>query len=221
MSPARPADGTFEGRALACVRGDRPVFAGLDFALPPGGALVLSGPNGSGKSSLLRVMAGLLPPAAGVLAWAGAPVTQDPEGHRGRLHYVGHLDALKPALSVEENLSFWAGLRTAAPRVEAALARLGLDHLADLPARLLSAGQRRRLALSRLLAAPAELWLLDEPSVGLDARSIASLTDIIAEHRAAGGRVAVATHLALSLPEARPLSLDDFPAAVPSPEAAW
>ena len=221
MSPAAAVDGPFQGRALACVRGDRPVFAGLDFDLPPGGALVLTGPNGSGKSSLLRVMAGLLPPAAGELAWGGTAVAEDPEGHRGRLHYVGHLDALKPALSVEENLRFWAGLRTASPGVEAVLERFGLDHLADLPARLLSAGQRRRLALGRLLAAPADLWLLDEPSVGLDARSITALTDIIAEHRAAGGRVAVATHLTLTLPEAQPLSLDDFPAAVPPPEAAW
>jgi heme exporter protein A len=206
--------GRFAGSDLGCVRGDRAIFAGLDFTLDPGDALVLTGPNGSGKSSLLRVMAGLLPPAAGQLAWDGRDVTREPELHRGRLHYQGHHEALKPELTARENLAFWAGLhggRGAA--VQEALRRFGLDDLAELPARLLSAGQRRRLSLSRVLAAPAPLWLLDEPSVGLDTRSVGVLTREIEAHRAAGGQVVLATHQPLALAGAQQLSVDDFPPA--------
>jgi len=210
----------FEGRFLQCRRGGRDVFAGLSFVLPPGGALVLTGPNGSGKSSLLRLMAGLLRPAAGDLLWGGRSIATAPEAHAGRLHYLGHLDAVKPVLSVAENLSFWAALRggTAAP--EAALEAFALTELAALPGRLLSAGQRRRLALARLIAAPAELWLLDEPSVGLDHASVGRLAAAIADHRAGGGRVAVATHTALDLADPLRLSLDAL-APPQLPEMVW
>ncbi|MCP5366211.1 MAG: heme ABC exporter ATP-binding protein CcmA [Hyphomicrobiales bacterium] len=204
----------FAGEGLVCIRGERTVFAGLDFALGPGGALVLVGPNGSGKSSLLRLMAGLLRPAAGALTWGGAAVAEDPEGHNGRLHYVGHLDAVKPVLSVTENLLFWARLRgqgAAAPdRVAAALATLGIGHLADLPGRFLSAGQKRRVNLARILAAPADLWLLDEPTTALDRASIAVLEGAIAAHRAGGGRVVVSTHADIALDGAAALDLADF-----------
>src|SRR5437016_1521284 len=105
-----PARG-FAGRGLACRRGERLIFAGLGFTVPPGGALALTGPNGSGKSSLLRVMAGLTPVAAGVLGWDGAALRQDPAAHRARLHFIGHHDAVKPALTVAETLAFWAGMR--------------------------------------------------------------------------------------------------------------
>jgi len=204
----------FAGAALTCRRGERLVFAGLDFALGPGEALLLTGPNGSGKSSLLRLMAGLLPPAAGTLTWDGAPIAADPEAHRARLRFVGHLDAVKPVLSAAENLAFWAGLGGAAPdAVNQALDRLGLDRLADLPARLLSAGQKRRLALARLLLAPAALWLLDEPTVGLDEAALARFAEALAAHRAAGGRVVAATHTPLALPGAAALALADFAAA--------
>jgi len=166
----------FQGRSLACVRGERRVFQDLDFAVPPGGALVLTGANGSGKSSLLRLMAGLLHPTAGDLLWDGRPVAEDAEGHRARLHYLGHLDAVKPVLTLAENLAFWARLRVASGggtlRIAAALAAFDLTALAEAPGRRLSAGQRRRLALARLIAAPAELWLLDEPTVGLDRASL-------------------------------------------------
>ena len=221
----------FEGRDLTCIRGERHVFAGLGFALADGGALLLHGPNGSGKSSLLRLMAGLLEPARGVLSWGGRPVSDDPEGHRARLRYLGHLDAVKPVLSTAENLTFWAsaqgvtregvtqqgvtqegvtqqGVRQAG--VAGALARVGLTRLADVPARLLSAGQRRRLALARLFLAPAELWLLDEPTVGLDEDSIARLQAGLADHRRGGGRVVVATHGTLDLPGADRLELTAF-----------
>lgn len=191
---------------LACARGERLVFAGLDFALAPGEALVLTGPNGAGKSSLLRAIAGLIPPAEGRVLWDGADVADDPDGFHGRLHTVFHADAVKPALTVARNLEFWARLRGGG-NVGAALDRFGLGRLADVPAGVLSAGQRRRLALARLLASPADLWLLDEPAVTLDRDSVAALAGVIAAHRAAGGLVVVATHGDIALPDARRLDL--------------
>ncbi len=204
----------FEGRDLACVRGERPVFAGLGFAVAPGGALVLHGPNGSGKSSLLRLMAGLLKPAGGQLTWAGRAIAEDPDAHRAHLNYLGHLDAVKSALSVAENLAFWASARGTpgggADGVATALERTGLAGLAGVPARLLSAGQRRRLALARLFLGGAELWLLDEPTVGLDRDSIGRLQAGLADHRRAGGRVVVATHTTIDLPQAERLDLSAY-----------
>ncbi|HYD98363.1 MAG TPA: heme ABC exporter ATP-binding protein CcmA, partial [Alphaproteobacteria bacterium] len=163
----------------------------------------LLGPNGAGKSTLLRLLAGLLRPESGMLAWEGRAVDWDE--HRGRLHYVGHLDAIKPALSVLENLAFWAGWQGAdRPRAaaEAALERLGIGHLADLPGRVLSAGQKRRLALARILARPRPVWLLDEPTVALDRGAVATLEGLIAEHRAGGGLVIAATHADFAMPGA-------------------
>jgi heme exporter protein A len=217
---SNPLHGEFEGRSLQCRRGGRDVFAGLDFVLPPGGALLLTGPNGSGKSSLLRLMAGLLRPAAGRLLWDGRPIAEAPEAHAVRLHYLGHLDAVKPVLSVSQNLRFWAALRGGTDAPKRALEAFALTELAEVPGRLLSAGQRRRLALARLIAAPAELWLLDEPSVGLDHASAVRLAAAIAEHRAGGGRVVVATHTALDLDDPQRLSLDDL-APTPLPEMVW
>jgi heme exporter protein A len=209
-SPDLPASG-FAGRGLACRRGERLVFAGLAFTVPPGGAFVLTGPNGSGKSSLLRVMAGLTPPEAGVLGWDGAALRQDPGAHRARLHFIGHHDAVKPVLTVAETLAFWAGMR-GGNSVEPALERFGLAALAQWPCRLLSAGQRRRLALARLVASPAPLWLLDEPLTGLDSDAIADLAAAIATHRAEGGLVVLSTHTALPLDGGETLSLTDFAA---------
>ena len=189
------------GRDLACLRGERMVFEGLGFDLAPGGALVLTGPNGSGKTSFLRLVAGLLRPAAGSLAWRGRPVGDDPDALRAELHYVGHLDAVKPLLTVSENLAFWARMRGGGAVTEA-LAGFGLTALADVPARFLSSGQRRRVALARLLAAPAALWLLDEPTVGLDSESIEALTTAMAAQRDGGGMVIAATHATLALRDA-------------------
>jgi heme exporter protein A len=181
----------FTGRGLICTRGERTVFRALDFALRPGGALVLAGRNGAGKTSLLRLMAGLLPPASGTLEWDTAPL--DPDAHRARLRYIGHADALKAALTVRENLSFWAAFDGGGD-VAAALAGFGLAAQAETPARFLSAGQRRRTSLARLLLAPRALWLLDEPGASLDAAGTEVLAAAIDAHRAKGGMVALSAH---------------------------
>jgi len=209
------ADADLVGEDLACRRGERLVFAGLSFRLPPGGALVLTGANGSGKTSLLRLLAGLTMPAAGRLAWGTAPIAQDAAGHRSRLHYVGHQDGVKPGLTPRETLVFWAALRgwemrREASMLAAALAGFALEPVADWPCRWLSAGQRRRLALARLLAIPAPVWLLDEPFSALDQDNQLRLDRAIAEHRAAGGRVVLATHITVGLDSPAHLVLDDF-----------
>ncbi len=186
------------------------MFADLDFSVPGGGALLLIGPNGSGKSSLLRLLAGLIKPSAGHLEWNGAPASADPQAYRERTAYLGHQDALKPILTTVENVRLWAGLRGHADRVDAALVAMSLGHLANLPARFLSSGQRRRAALARTIASGATLWLLDEPTVGLDTQSIAALETALAAHRAAGGIVVAATHLPIDLPGTATLDLADF-----------
>jgi len=209
----------FDGKDLTCVRGGRIVFRGLDFSIESGGALVLIGPNGSGKSSLLRLMAGLLKPAEGVVSWDGEGIGEDPEAHGGRLHYVGHLDAVKPVLSVAENVAFWARLRNGgAPTggsVSIALDTLAIGHLAEVPGRFLSAGQKRRVNLARIIAAPAPLWLLDEPTTALDKATIRALEDGIARHRGGGGMVVVSTHTDMDLGDFRVLDLEHLETAQP------
>lgn len=200
-------------RGLACRRGDRLVFADLDFALGAGSLLRLAGPNGSGKSSLLRLVAGLLPPAAGTLEWAGEPAGSS-EGFRQALRFLGHQDAVKPVLSVRENLRAAAGLLgIARPALADALERLGLVELADLPVRFLSAGQRRRVALARLALGPAALWLLDEPTTNLDSAGTAAFMALLGEHRRAGGMALVATHEPLALEPSTTLTLGAGPRA--------
>jgi heme exporter protein A len=197
------------GSNIVCVRGQREVFAGLSFAVSGGEALVLVGPNGSGKSSLLRLIAGLVRPAAGeVLLTGGDPELSLPE----QAHYLGHQDALKPSLSVTENLVFWAGyLNGARPSLKGPLAAVGLDQLADLPAGYLSAGQRRRLSIARLLAVPRAVWLLDEPTSALDAASQDKLAGLMRQHLAGGGIVVAATHGPLGLDGTKELRLGGTP----------
>jgi heme exporter protein A len=207
-----------EGRGLSCVRGERQLFAGVGFSLSPGELIFLNGPNGSGKSSFLRLIAGLLRPAAGTILLDDIPVTTDWQALHAQLLYIGHHDPVKPAFSVAENLIFWMGL--AGRKIEyrrgrggglvtagtnEALATLGIAELADIPARLLSAGQKRRLNLARLAAIPRSLWLLDEPTVGLDASGDALVAALIARHRAAGGLVIAASHTELGVTPARHL----------------
>jgi heme exporter protein A len=186
----------FAGHDLACRRGERLVFTRLSFRVAAGATLLLRGPNGSGKSSLLRCMAGLLAPAAGTQTWNDRPIALDADAHRGRLRYLGHQDAVKPALTVLENLVLWQQLHGVhdAAAIGGALAGLGLDRLAELPARLLSAGQRRRVALARLLASPAPLWLLDEPTTALDDDGVERFARMVGDHRAGGGLVVLSSH---------------------------
>lgn len=189
-----------EARELAVARGGRPVFAGVAFSLRGGDALRLAGRNGGGKTSLLRVLAGLGSPLDGAVLWSGRPIDEDREAHGRRVAFLAHADALKPSLTARENTV--AALRVAGrstDAVDAAFAALGIEHLADVPAGWLSAGQRRRTALVRVLASDAVLWLLDEPTVGLDAVSVAALEHAIVTHRQAGGIVVAATHVALDL----------------------
>lgn len=181
---------------LACQRGGRLLFAGLSFVVPQGGALLLTGPNGAGKSSLMRALAGLLPVMTGTIA------------SQGRMAWLGHDNALKEHRSLISELRWWAALDGAPEdRVAEALALFDLAPLADLPVRVLSSGQRRRAALARMWQAGADLWLLDEPTVGLDAASVARLAALMAAHRAAGGAVVAATHVDLGLVDAIELRL--------------
>jgi heme exporter protein A len=193
-----------QGDQLACNRGGREVFSGVCFSLLAGEALVVTGRNGAGKSSLLRMVAGLVRVAAGQLALkGGAPDIPIAE----QAHYLGHLDAMKPALTVGENLQFWTGFLGARRDTTSALEAVDLAPLADLPAAYLSAGQRRRLSISRLVAVPRPIWLLDEPTSSLDAPSQTRLAQLMREHLRTGGMIIAAAHGAIGLERARELKL--------------
>jgi len=191
---------------LACNRGGREVFRGLSFALSSGEAMVVSGRNGAGKSSLLRMIAGLIRSAAGQLTLDGGerdtPLAE-------QCHYLGHQDAMKPSLTVSENLQFWTeffGART--HTIESALQAVGLAALTDLPAAYLSAGQRRRLSIARLVAVQRPIWLLDEPTSALDSPSQKRLAELMQGHLAGGGMIVAAAHGPIGLERARELKLD-------------
>lgn len=186
---------------VAAFRGERLVLRDLSFHVADGGALLLLGANGSGKSTLLRVLAGLKRPDAGRVTWRGQDAREQP----AMVAYLGHLDAIKPGLTALENLTLAA--RVGQGSAAAALEAVELSPLADLPARLLSAGQKRRLALARLVVSRAGLWLLDEPTLGLDVASVGRLGVLLASHRAAGGVVVTATHLPLPLDDPAELRL--------------
>lgn len=192
------------GRGVICVRGGREVFSGLDFEAVAGEAVAVVGRNGSGKTSLLRLIAGLLIPAGGTIALDGGDAELTlPE----QCHYLGHRDALKPALSAAENLSFWANfLGGERFDAEASLAAVGLDHATDLPAAFLSAGQRRRLSLARLLTVRRPVWLLDEPTNALDVAGQDMFGALMRDHLARGGLIMAATHMPLGI-ESRELRI--------------
>ena len=190
---------------LTTIRGERLVFQDVSFTLPEGGALILSGRNGAGKSTLLRVLAGLVRLDAGRLWWNETDALADRTEHGGRVALLGHLDALKPGLTAAENLAFAAALSGRA--VDVALAELGLAELAELPVRMLSAGQKRRLALARVSLSAGSLWLLDEPTHGLDEAAIERLGGMLARHRDGGGMIVAATHVALPMVGAETLRL--------------
>jgi heme exporter protein A len=186
-----------KAESVAVFRGERLVFRDLSLAVPAGGALVLAGPNGAGKSTLLRLLAGLVRPAAGRVLWGDEDAFADMAAHGQRVVYIGHQDAVKPGLTVTENLRFAA--QVSGKSIRSALEAVGLEALADLPARMLSAGQKRRLALSRLVLSAAPLWLLDEPTLGLDTAAIERFGRLLASHRATGGMIVAATHVPLPL----------------------
>ena len=190
---------------LVVRRGGREVIGGLSFRLAPGEGLLLTGPNGAGKTTLIRAIAGLLRPDAGAARLEGV---EEPEDVGSRCHLVGHQNGIKSSMTVAENLRFWARfLGDGDGAVEPALERLGLADIEDLPAGYLSAGQKRRLGLARLLVAKRPLWLLDEPTVSLDAASTQVLAGIVAEHIAGGGMAIAATHIPLGLAAMRELKM--------------
>jgi heme exporter protein A len=194
---------------LACHRGGRDVFSGVSFALGSGEALMIGGRNGAGKSSLLRLIVGLLRAAAGRITLEGG----DPElSVAEQAHYLGHQDALKGSLSVAENLRFWADFLGAGPaQADAALDAVDLGAVAGLPAAYLSAGQRKRLSIARLIAVARPIWLLDEPTSSLDAAAQDRLAQLMQAHLAGGGLVVAASHGPIGLAGAQQLQLGDAP----------
>ena len=203
MMEALPAD--FEAArvradGVALSRGGRMLVTDLSFTASPGDALVITGPNGSGKTTLLRAIGGFIQPDAGF-------ITVQPT-ERTRIAWLGHADGLKPAESVSDALRFWAELNGVAPRsVEPVMRRMAVAHLAARPCGTLSAGQRRRTAITRLALSNCGLWILDEPTAPLDARSRDRLTDLISDFRKAGGAVIATTHADLDWPEETRLDL--------------
>jgi heme exporter protein A len=186
------------GNGVTCVRGEREVFAALDFAVDGGEALAVTGRNGAGKSSLLRLIAGLLAPAAGSIRLDGG------DGDRPlaeQCHFLGHRDGLKPSLTVQENLEFWRDFLggESGSAVTDCLDAVQIAHLATLPASYLSAGQRRRLAIARLIATRRPVWLLDEPTSALDSNAQSLLAGLMSEHLRNGGLIVAATHDALGI----------------------
>jgi heme exporter protein A len=190
-----------EAQGLTMRRGYRTLFEGLDLALRPGEIIQLFGANGTGKSTLLRTLAGFAAPDAGTVTWHGVSEDIEPASI---LHYSGHREGLRDALSSRDNLSFAAGLLGGdAAVIPEALARVSATRLIDLPVRALSAGQKRRVALARLLVVRRPFWLLDEPLAALDSEGQALVADLLKEHSSGGGAALVATHHAIDLPSQR------------------
>ena len=204
----------FTGDNLACIRGGRLVFRGLSYALSPGDALLLTGANGSGKTSLLRLMAGLAMPIEGVIRANGVDVRDDLITYRANLHYIAHYDAVKSVLTVRENLGFWTSLHNGED-VDAGLLAFDLSRLSEVPVRFLSAGQKRRLAMARLVAIKTGIWLLDEPSIALDTASLDALQTQIVDHRSRGGIVVASTHRELHFENAVTLDVSEYSSRQP------
>ena len=193
---------------LGGERGGQPVFSGIGFSLGEGDALVVTGPNGAGKSSLLRVVAGLLPAAGGSVRLEGGGEAFPTIASAA--HYLGHLNAMKPALTLQENLSFWRDFcGDADVSVEAALETVGVGAIGDLPYGYLSTGQKRRAAIARLLVSRRPIWLVDEPTAGLDAESARRFSALLADHLGGGGMIVAASHLPLGIDGATELRMGE------------
>ena len=198
---------------LACRRGGRLLFSGLDLSLTEGAAALVTGPNGSGKSSFLRVIAGLIQPLQGQIHWEGQNAQKFSDNFRSALRYVGHSDGLQPVLSVLENLKYWSQIYGSSQDLEKlnhGLEAVGLFDLSELPARVLSAGQRRRLALAKAIATDGRIWLLDEPTVALDRQSIKRIETAISKFRSSGGIVIASTNAPLNLSDCKALDISDY-----------
>lgn len=197
-----------EARKVKVVRGERVLVQSLDFSLEAGGCLLVYGENGAGKSTLLRMLAGFLPLENGHISMPFLP--QEADEVTRFMHYIGHKDGHKEVLSAAENLRLWAhmmGGDTKQANQNHILEKVGLSRIADMPAGLLSAGQRRRLAFARLLVAQRPVWILDEPATALDVKGLAFINGLVAEHRAQGGGVVAATHTALEWPKHHSITL--------------
>lgn len=193
---------TFEANALECVRGGRKLFQNLSFSLEPGEMLEVSGANGSGKTSLLRMLCGLLSPSAGEILWQGANIQKLKEEYLKELAYLGHLSGVKAELSASENLRISGGLAGEYPsgeKIGAALKQMGLHDGEAVPAKTLSQGQQRRLALARLLVSDKALWILDEPLTALDSSAVRLVQSVLEEHLKGGGMAVLTTHQALDV----------------------
>lgn len=199
---------TLRAENLSCIRQDRLIFDGLTFSVSPGSVLWVKGKNGAGKSSLLRIVAGLLKQAAGDILWNSENVQTEPDGYAGQFRYIGHQEPLKPVLSVEENLKFWTEF-AGGDAAHKALEEFELQRIKDTPVRILSAGQKKRTNLARLIAAPAPLWILDEPVSSLDSHYIDLFREHLAHHVASGGMALLATHQDLNLDHTEILNLDE------------
>lgn len=206
-----------EARALECVRGGRQLFQDLSFSLEPGAALEVTGPNGSGKTSLLRMLCGLLSPTAGAILWRGESISSLKEEYLKGLAYLGHANGIKPELDARENLRIatgLAGVRASAEQIDAALTRMGLGHQTESPAKTLSQGQQRRLALARLAVSNKPLWILDEPLTALDSAAVRLVQSVLDEHLQEGGMAVLTTHQPLEITGGRTQRLQLTPVSV-------
>jgi heme exporter protein A len=193
---------------LKVIRGDRPVFADLNFQVNPGQLLKLIGPNGSGKSTLLKTIAGLIEPVIGEIFLGDSSILGDNDWISRNICYLGHKNALKREFTVHENVEFWAGIWNTEDKIDASITQMGIDYLRDTPVRFLSSGQARRTALARSLCHSADIWLYDEPTVGLDDEGLSYLASAMKKHLNTGGIILCATHVDLGIDDSLVQKLD-------------